>query len=96
MSTFLPLNVIDLTMEKLFMNMNDTYRTKDLSEASFLYASGSKLIKTDNENGKVWFIFFDKAYCEKLANSFWSREATVNAKEFADAIRTLKDLIFNR
>ncbi len=78
------------------MNMNNSYRTKDLSEAAFLYASGAKLIKLDNENGRVWFIYADKAQCEKLADSFWSKEATVNAKEFADAFRTLKDMIFNR
>jgi len=31
-----------------------------------------------------------------MVNSYWRKEASVNAKEFADAIRTLKDLIFNK
>jgi hypothetical protein len=74
----------------------ESYRTKDLSEAAFLYASGSKLIKLDNENGRIWFIFDDKNHCEKLTASFWCKEAVVNAKEFADAFRTLKDIIFNK
>lgn len=81
-------------MEAINMDMKNCYRTKDLSEASFLYAYGKKLIRTENDNGKLWFIFDDKVSCEELANSFWRREATVNAKEFSDATRTLKDLIF--
>lgn len=78
------------------MNMEDYYRTKDLATASFLYASNKKLIKTDQDNGRVWFIFEDKPSCDVLVNSFWRKEAVVNAKEFSDAIRTLKDLIFNK
>jgi hypothetical protein len=77
------------------MNMN-CYRTKDLAEAAFLYASRKKLIKLENEEGKFWFVFQGLVSCEKLANSFWRKEARVNAKEFSDALRTLKDLIFNR
>ena len=73
-----------------------SYSTRDLNLASFLYASHKKLSRADRNNGRVWFIFEDKLSCEKLVNSFWRKEATVNAKEFADAIRTLKDLIFNR
>ncbi|MBW2044320.1 MAG: hypothetical protein JRI96_05465 [Deltaproteobacteria bacterium] len=74
----------------------DCYRTKDLAEASFLYASNKKLIRLDNQNGKVWFVFEDKLSCEDLSNTFWRKEAVINAKDFADSIRTLKALIFNR
>lgn len=83
-------------MTKINMDMENYYRTKDLAEASFLYASNKKLIRVENDNGKIWFIFDDKASCERLANSFWSKDAIVNAKEFSDAIRTLKDIIFSR
>ena len=77
------------------MNM-ENYRTKDLSVAAFLYASHKKLITTEHENGTVYFIFADKPNCFELTNSFWRREAFVNAKEFADSFRTLKDIIFNK
>ena len=76
--------------------MKTPYRTKDLAEASFLYASNKKLIQLEKDGSKFWFIFADRVSCEKLADSFWGKEATVNAKEFADGIRTLKDLIFNK
>lgn len=76
--------------------MENYYRTKDLSEASLLYASGKKFIQLEENNGRFYFIFEDESSCEELSNSFWRKEAVVNAKEFSDAIRTLKDLIFNR
>lgn len=78
------------------INMANCYRTKDLPVAAFLYALAKKLISTENENGRIWFVFEDKTSCEGLTDSFWRKEATINAKEYSDAIRTLKDLIFNR
>ena len=78
------------------MKIKNSYRTKDLPEAALLYSSGKKLINSEKDNGKVWFIFSDRASCEELTNSFWRKEAIVNAKEFSDALRTLKDLIFNK
>ncbi len=72
----------------------DFYRTKDLSLAAFLYTSGKKLNKLDFESGRAWFIFDDQRSCDALVSAFWRKEATVNAKEFADAIRSLKDLMF--
>ena len=83
-------------MEKKDKYMKSCYQTKDLYLASFLYASGKKLIKLDEDNEKSWFVFEDKDLCEQLTGSFWRKEASVNAKEYADALRTLKDLIFNR
>ena len=74
----------------------DSYRTKDLSEASYLYASGKKLLKLDKIDGICWFIFNGRDSCEKLTDAFWRKEAVVNAKDYADSIRTLKDMIFNR
>lgn len=72
------------------------YRTKDLAEASFLYASGERLIGLDNDSGKYWFIFADQGCCEQLISKYWQKEAQVNAKEYSDAFRSLKDLVFNK
>lgn len=83
-------------MKNMENNMENYYRTKDLAEASFLYASGVKLIRSETDNGRVWFLFSDKNTCNKLTGSFWGREAMVNAKAYADANRSLKDVIFNK
>lgn len=76
------------------MDIENTYRTKDLPLASFLYASGEKLIDFSRQNGIVWFVFADKTFCENLASCFWRGEAMVNARGFVNASRSLKDLIF--
>ncbi|MCK9554964.1 DUF5659 domain-containing protein [bacterium] len=72
------------------------YRTRDLYEAAFLYASNSKLLQLENENNRKVFIFEEVAVCRKLTDSYWRKEALINAKAFSDAIKTLKDLIFNK
>ena len=75
--------------------MENKYRTKDLSEASFLYASGQKLITLESDNERFWFVFEDKQACQHLIDAYWRKEAMVNAKEFADSLRSLKDRIFS-
>ena len=76
--------------------IENTFRTKDLSLSAFLYASDKKLIGLEEDNGKYWFIFADKEHCEELVNSYWRKEATVVAKDYADSIQSLKTLIFNK
>ena len=77
------------------MKMENIYRTKDLYESSYLYACHKKLLQLDRENGRCWFIFQDKQSCQSLIDSYWRREAKIDAKEFIDALRSLKDRIFN-
>lgn len=74
----------------------ENYRSKDLYESAFLYASNKKLLNTEKEENRTWFNFEDKDACEKLSTAYWDKTAQVGAKAFADALRTLKDLIFNR
>lgn len=76
---------------------NDIYKTKDLACASLLYASNQKLLRLErNGNSKqFYFVFSDRDQCEKLVTSYWQGEAVINAKLFADALRTMKDRIFS-
>ena len=78
------------------MKIKETYRSKDLYESALLYASDKKLLSTEKEDNRVWFIFEDKDSCEELSTAYWNKTAQVEAKAFADALRTLKDMIFNR
>lgn len=78
------------------MKMTDVYSTKDLAEASFLIASGIKLTQIKDEDGRFWFVFADKSTCQRLADSFWRGEATINAQALCSAMRTLKDVIFRK
>ena len=66
--------------------MKKPFRTKDLSEAAFLYASGKKLISVQSDNNRRYFIFEGYVPCTELADSYWRKEAMVNAKEYADAL----------
>ena len=72
----------------------DEYLVKDLYEASFLYASGVRLLGLKDAGRFVWFAFEGKDECENLANGYWSGAAMINAKKLTDASRTLKDRLF--
>lgn len=72
----------------------DTYQVKDLFIASLLYATGKKLLNLQKDNKFYWFIFEDKNGCNQIVSSYWRNEVTVLAKKYADALRTLKDMIF--
>jgi hypothetical protein len=75
-------------------HMNNQFITKDLNLAGLLYAKGVPFIGV-NRNGKLcWFVFENHEQCERFQQQFFSKSLEVNAKEYADAIRTLKDLVF--
>jgi len=70
------------------------FKTKDLYEASALYAVKTPILAIERDGKQCWFVFDKPEDCRKNANSYWQGELVVNAKDFADAIRTLKDRIF--
>ena len=74
--------------------MSDHFLTKDLQLAGLLYAKSAGFIGV-NRNGRLcWFVFENHPLCEKLQQQFFAKSVEVNAKDYADAIRTLKDLVF--
>jgi len=78
------------------MEKENIFSTRDISEGALLYCCNRKFIRMEHDAGKCWFVFEDKKLCQELINSYWRREALVDAKAFSDGMRTLKDLIFSR
>lgn len=74
---------------------NSNFACKDLYLASLIYAKGVKLETVIREGKSCWFVFGDKQTCESYQRSYFAKEVEVNAKEFSDALRTLKDLVFS-
>ena len=75
---------------------NDIYCTKDLPEASAIYSHHQKLLRLEREGNHLIFVFQDRKTCEKLANAFLNRGLVVDAKGYAESLRTLKDKIFQQ
>ena len=75
------------------------FETKNIYEAAALYAMGQNLIgvRKDSTPG-CWFQFRDGTYpgCQKIAQYFWSKNLTVNARLYADAIRNVRDFVYFR
>ena len=75
----------------------ENYCTKDISIAAYLYASHKNLAQLKNDNDKrVVFIFEDGPDCEKLVKLYWKREGSIIPKDFADGLRSIKDMLFKK
>ena len=74
----------------------DVYLTKDLYEAAALYSANQKFLGLEREGQFYWFAFENKEVCQKISDDFWAKRVKVDAKSYAEAIRTLKDRIFAR
>lgn len=73
---------------------DNTLVTKDLYLSALLYAKGVKLQGVNRQGRVCWFVFEDKEFSEQLRQKFITKTVEVNAKDYADALRTLKDLVF--
>jgi len=75
------------------MNNNDLYITKDLYLAALIYAKEIKLNSVKRIERIYWFNFLNQQTCKEIQNQFFSKSILVNAKEYAESIRTLKAII---
>ncbi|OGK54991.1 hypothetical protein A3H78_00760 [Candidatus Roizmanbacteria bacterium RIFCSPLOWO2_02_FULL_36_11] len=75
--------------------INDSYRTKILNIAAYLYATGLQLVDTTKENSEVFFIFTPKSKAEQLVESYFAGTASVNPRELFARLNDLRDLIFS-
>lgn len=78
------------------MNKNQTeiYRTRDLAESAALIVQHKRLIQVEREGRICWFLFENKETCEQISNQFFFAELLVNAREYYEALQTLKNRIF--
>lgn len=75
-------------------NSNNLFVSKDLYLSALCYAKGVKLQRVNRQGRVCWFVFENKELGEQLQQGFITKTVEVNAKEYSDALRTLKDLLF--
>lgn len=69
------------------------YRTKDLVIAAVLYSQGIRLDDVEHGN-PCFFVFEDEERCQKIVQRFINNELIANVKNFSDALKTVKDTLF--
>ncbi len=74
--------------------LTNYFITKDLFLSALLYAKGVKIQRVDRKERICWFVFENKEACDQFQRGFITKTIEVNAKEYADAVRTLKDIVF--
>ena len=76
-------------------DINENYYVKDLYEACYLYLTGIPLKGLLKDSTRFYFVFSEKSTCIQLRDKYWAYETAVDAKKYADAIKSLKDRIFS-
>jgi len=77
---------------------NETgYQTCDLYLAAFFMAANCKLLKSfrDQKSRRVYFLFEKSPVITDLKLKYFSREAKIEALNYADNIKSLKSLCHN-
>lgn len=77
-------------------NSDNLFVSKDVYLSALCYATGMKLVKIERQGRVNYFLFADRKRGEKLQQDFFTKTAEVNAKDYSDALRTLKDLLFSQ
>lgn len=72
----------------------ETKPIKDMNLAAFLMAVGQPM-RRHEWWGNVCYYFDDSEATRRLVDDYWRGTATVGGRAFAEASRTLKDLIHN-
>ena len=73
------------------------YRTSNFYLSAYLFSWDQELVDIDKENPKkAEFVFIDSLEREDLVSSFiYGKEALVDAKKFAYAIKELKNKLYS-
>ena len=86
-----------MSMEEI----ENSYATKDLYFAAYLYVKKvnlKKLEKYSGDRNHAYFIFDDKEKCSQLEIPFWEGRGDavmVNIKEYTNALRSLRTRAFS-
>ena len=76
---------------------SEGYQTCDLYLASFFISCGCRMVshERDPRSRRVYFIFEKNPLLQELKVNYFSRQAKVEALNFADNIKSLKSLCHN-
>ena len=78
------------------MRQDNTYKSKDIFESAWIYSQNIKLLQLEPDGRYFWFVFENDSLCQKLSANYWNQTATGNIKQFVNALKTLKDLVFSK
>ncbi len=81
-------------MEKITNNTN-TYKTRDLNEASVLLTLKRPLIDIKREVNICWFVFEGKERCQQISQQYFFVTLLVNARDLVESQQILKNRIFS-
>jgi hypothetical protein len=84
---------LEVEMKKNESNGGKEFRSPDLYYSAYLQTAGVMMIRTDRENGRVYFVFdVSIANVEELKNAWFNGTGKVAALPFSNNIKALKSI----
>ena len=70
------------------------HSTPDIYYAAFLMTAGEKMLRTDREGNRVYFVFENSPHLQDLKMAFFNRSehSKVPALDYADNVKSVKTL----
>jgi len=77
--------------------MREIYQTKDIHVAAYIYAHTSITFAGLLDDGHDCLFQFQPANkARELSEQYYNRSGNIDAKKYVDALKTCKDILFNR
>lgn len=76
--------------------MAERFKTSDLYFSAFLKVAGVRLLGTELEGRKVYFLFEKVDSIRDLKREYFNRTAKVPALDYVDEIRAMKSMTHER
>jgi hypothetical protein len=71
------------------------YMTRDMYEAAAIHAQGIPVKNVVRDGDVCYFVFDGASKCDELAMNYRNKELVCDAKTLIEALRTMKDFIYN-
>ena len=73
----------------------ENFKTRDPNVAAAVWTSGGQFVGVEPLSPRtITFLFSPRSLCQSAADDFWRGALTVNARDFVDKQRALKDAMF--
>lgn len=71
------------------------YKSRDLGECAAILCLSFDILSTEQDpNGRTYFVFLDTPELQSTIKAYWDCSLQVTARYYADAIKTLKNVIY--
>lgn len=75
--------------------INNRVSLRDMGLVAALVTAGFPVVRTENKQQRIWFVFQDTERLQITITQYWANELNVPARKLADNLKMLKGRIYS-